>query len=157
MNGETAEKAFNRAVKLLAYQARSVAELRGKLIQLGFSTKIADRTLKRLCSLNLLNDESFARSWALERAEGRGYGPLRIETELQKKGIEPSLIRQVLQENFSGPTVQERAKKLVQRRFRGKDLKDDKTLRRAASFLQRRGYTDAVIGELLKEPEPDDP
>ena len=55
---------------------------------------------EKLRSLHYLNDETFARGWALGRAQGRGYGPKRIEQELKSKGIAQSLIRDVLRETF---------------------------------------------------------
>jgi len=56
--------------------------------------------LEKLCSLNYLNDETFARNWARSRAETRGYGPKRIEQELRTKGVAPALVREVVGETF---------------------------------------------------------
>lgn len=116
---------------------------------MGFPQKIVQITLERLRSLNFLNDEAFARDWALGKAEGRGYGPLRITTELQKKGVAKSLIDQVVKELFGAQQVKERAKRLLEKRFRSEDLSDERVLRRAVGFLQRRGYQDSVIAELV--------
>ncbi len=103
----------------------------------------------------MLNDEAFARDWAQGRAEGRGYGPLRIERELRQKGIAKSVIREVVKETFGRQEGKERARALLEKRFRGKDLSDRKILHRAISFLQRRGYRSAVIAEVLRMPVED--
>ena len=144
------EEALKRALKFISYRSRSESEVRVKLTQLGFPQEIIEATLKRLRSLNLLNDEIFARDWSQVRAEGRGYGPLRIERELRQKGIAKSLINQVVLETFDQEVGEERAKKLLAKRFRGQDLTDVKILRRAIAFLQRRCYRDSVIADLLK-------
>lgn len=144
------EDALKRAYKFLSYRPRSEAEVRAKLGQLGFPQKSVDTTLEKLRSLSLLNDEAFARDWAQGRAEGRGYGPLRIERELRQKGIAKSLISQVVQETFGRQEGKERARALLEKRFRGKDLGDRKVLHRAVGFLQRRGYRSAVIAEVLR-------
>ena len=150
--GGNQEEALKRAYKFLSYRPRSEAEVRTKLGQLGFPQKSVDTTLEKLRSLRLLNDEAFARGWARGRAEGRGYGPLRIERELRQKGVARPLISQVVKETFGREEGRERARGLVAKRFRGKDLGDRKVLHRAAAFLQRRGYRNAVIAEVLKLP-----
>ena len=150
--GGNQEEALKRAYKFLSYRPRSEAEVRAKLGQLGFSHKSVDTTLEKLRSLRLLNDEAFARGWARGRAEGRGYGPLRIERELRQKGIAKPLISQVVKETFGLQEGKERARALVQKRFQRKDLSDRKVLHRAVSFLQRRGYPGSVIAEVLKLP-----
>ena len=150
------EEALKRAFKFLSYRARSEVEIRLKLTQLGFSQKITETTLEKLRSLNLLNDETFARGWAREKGEVRGYGPLRVERELRQKGVAQSLIGRIVQETFGQQETKERAKKLLEKRFRGKDLSDRKTLHRAIAFLQRRGYRNWVIAELVGQTLRDD-
>lgn len=91
-----------------------------------------------------------ARNWARGRAESRGYGPKRIEQELTARGIRQSLIRDVVRETFEPPGEKEKAKILLEKRFKDKDLSEPKVLRQAAAFLQRRGYSDTVIFDLLR-------
>jgi regulatory protein len=156
VSGGSGEEAFKRALNFLGYRARSEAEVRTKLTQSGFSSKIVQPTLEKLRSLKLLDDEAFARSFAQTRIEDRGYGPLRLERELRLKGIAKTLVGRILDESFARHGGKERARALVERRFRGKDLTDAKTLRRAISFLRRRGYRDAVIAEIVRQPMGDD-
>ncbi len=153
------EEALKRALKFLGYRARTEEQVRMKLTQLGFSQTTVDATRERLRSLNLLNDETFARDWAMTRATDHGYGLQRIERELRQKGISESLIGPILQETFAEQGERERAKALVQKRFAGKDLKDNKVLRRVVTFLQRRGYRNSDIVELLGQPldDPENP
>jgi regulatory protein len=112
--------------------------------------------LEKLRSLNYLNDETFARNWARSRAETRAYGSKRIEQELRNKGIGQALIRQVLHETFGQLDESARAKSLLEKRFKNKQLDDPKVLRRAVGFLQRRGYSSKVIFDLLKYPLEED-
>jgi len=151
-HGGSQEEALKRAFKFLSYRPRSEAEVQAKLTQSGFSPQDVNAILEKLRSLNLLNDETFARGWARGRAEGRGYGPLRIERELRQKGIAKPLISQVVKETFGREEGKEKARGLVEKRFRGKDLGDRKVLHRAVAFLQRRGYRSSVIAEVLKQP-----
>ena len=112
--------------------------------------------LEKLRSLNYLNDEAFARDWAHSRAETRGYGPKRIEQELRTKGIGQALIREVMRETFNQVDESARAKSLLEKRFKSNQFDDLKMVRRAAGFLQRRGYSRKVIFDLLKQPREDD-
>ena len=81
---------------------------------------------------------------------------MRIERELRQRGIAKSVIREVVKETFGQEEGKERARVLLEKRFRGKDLGDRKVLRRAMSFLQRRGYGSSVVVELLKQPLEDE-
>ncbi|MBI2999253.1 MAG: regulatory protein RecX [Deltaproteobacteria bacterium] len=152
----TTQGALRAALKFLGYCPRSEAEVQAKLKQLAFPQNVIESTLEKLRSLNLLNDETFARNWILGRVEGRGYGPLRVERELRQKGIAQAVIRQVVRETFGDEEGKERAKKLLEKRFRDKDLSDLKVLRRAVAFLQRRGYRNSAIAELVKQPIADE-
>ena len=150
MKGAPQEAALKRAFRFLSYRSRSEAEVRIKLTQSGFSQDVVETTLDKLRSLNFLNDEAFARGWAQGRAEGRGYGPLRIERELRQKGIEDGLIRKVVGETFGREEGKEKARELLEKRYRLKNLRDPKILRRAIGFLKRRGYRDSVIADALR-------
>ena len=137
------------ALRYLGYRSRSEAEVRYYLRRLGCAPTLIDPTIDRLRSLNYLNDENFARSWALGRAHGRSYGPRRIEQELRSKGVGQPAIRQAVHEAFDEIDETSRAKRLLERHFKGKDL-NQKTLRRAVAFLLRRGYSSKVIFNLLR-------
>jgi regulatory protein len=115
-----------------------------------------ERTLEKLRALNYINDEAFARNWASGRATGRGYGPKRIHQELRKKGIRDALIREVVRETFDQGREREKAKALLEKRFKNQQLSDPKMLRRAAGLLERYGYSSQVIFDLLKPAAADD-
>jgi regulatory protein len=126
------------------------------LAQRGYSVAVAAGLLEKLRNLNYLNDETFARNWARSRAETRAYGPKRIEQELRAKGIDQARIRQVIGETFGQLDESARAKSLLEKRFKNRQLDDPKWLRRAVGFLQRRGYSSQVIIDLLKYPREED-
>jgi regulatory protein len=125
-------------------------------VRRAYSNAIAEKTLKKLRALNYVDDESFARNWASGRARSLGFGPKRIEQELQTKGISQTLIRAAVRENFGQGDESAKAKALLEKNFRNQQLNDPKILRRAVGFLQRRGYSSKVIFDLLKQPLEDD-
>jgi regulatory protein len=112
--------------------------------------------LGKLRSLNYINDESFARTWALSRAQTRYYGPKKIEQELRSKGVSQPLIRSVVGATFACGDEEKTAKALLQKKFRGTNLRDPKTLRRACALLERHGYSHQVIFDLVRRRAEDD-
>jgi regulatory protein len=149
---DDAEGVYNRALRLLAYRPRSERELRQRLARAGCAAPHIEAALEKLRGLKLLDDEAFARSFARDRIENRGFGPLRVERELRLKGVAKPVIGAVLEEKFDREQGKARAKALLERRFRGQDLNDIKVAHRAVGYLRRRGYRDAVIAEVLKTP-----
>jgi regulatory protein len=135
----------------LAYRPRSEAEIRSYLLRRGYPPDVSDHVLEKLRSSRYVDDGSFARNWALTKAQSRGYGPRKIEQELRTKGILPSVIRQVIQETLDHCDEKTQAKKLLAKRFHRENFRDLKTLRRAIAFLQHRGYSDDVISDLLRD------
>jgi len=124
--------------------------VRDYLIRWAYSKATAQRVLKKLRALHYINDESFARNWAAARVSGRGHGPKRIRQELSKKGISDGLVREVVRETFDQVEERKQAQSLLEKRFKNQQLGDPKMLRRAAGFLERRGYSSQVIFDLLK-------
>ena len=117
--------------------------------QRGYSPAAIDGALRRLHSWNYLDDETFARDWALARAQDRGHGPRRIDQELRSKGVSQALIHDALRGAFDQVDEAAQAKRLLAKRFAATALKDTKTRAKAAAFLQRRGYSSKVIFNLL--------
>jgi regulatory protein len=144
--------ALECALRFLSYRSRSAAEVHDHLRSRGYSAAATAATLEKLHALSYLNDESFARNWAAARLMTRGYGPKRIEQELRSKGIRDSLIRDVLREICDPQAEADRARSLLEKKFGGQNLADLKAVRRAAGFLERRGYSPEVIFTLLKYP-----
>src|SRR3712207_1507464 len=78
--------AMSRALNVLGYRARSVRELRERLVRAGYLDRTVDEVISRLEELGYLNDGEFARE--LARSGARRYGPRRIYGDLRKAGVE---------------------------------------------------------------------
>jgi regulatory protein len=116
----------------------------------GYAPGLASEVLEKLCRSRYAGDASFAREWTRFRADGRGYGPGRIAQELRAKGVDEAAITQALRETFGGNDERERAARVLEKRFRPEKLADPTARRRAAAFLQRRGYSETLIESLLR-------
>ncbi len=115
----------------------------------GAAKAVIDATLEKLRGLNYIDDEAFARNWALSRAQNQGYGPGKIEQELRTKGVANWQIDAVVKEIFASENEEERARKVLRKRFGSENFREPRTLRRAVALLQRRGYSSKVIYTLL--------
>ena len=118
----------------------------------GGTDAVVDATIDKLRGFNFIDDETFARNWALSRAQSQGYGPRRIEQELKTKGVVDSVIRAVVKELFDQVDEEKRARKILDKKFAGENFQEPRALRRAVAFLERRGYSAKVIFTLLRCP-----
>jgi regulatory protein len=153
---DTREEALQSALRFLGYRARSEAEVMTYLVQRGYSTTSAEAALEKLRSLNYINDESFARAWASSKLDGRGHGPRRIARDLRSKGIAEALVREIVRDLFQPQLEAQTARLWLEKRFSNKNFEDPKIARRAAAFLQRKGYSGQVIFDLLNYSLEDD-
>jgi regulatory protein len=149
---DSVEQAFERALRYLGYRARSGAEVKNYLHQRGGTDAVVDATIEKLRGFNFINDEAFARNWALSRAQNQGYGPGKIEQELRTKGVADGQIDAVVKEIFASETEEARARKVLQKKFGRENFREPRALRRAVAFLERRGYNSKVIFTLLRCP-----
>ncbi|HPJ02014.1 MAG TPA: regulatory protein RecX [Candidatus Limiplasma sp.] len=142
--------ALNRAVRLLAVRARSVAEIEKRLTDACYLPDTAEMVITKLVTNGLLSDEEFARQWARERT-ARQMGKARILYELRQKGVDDALAERVISE--LDPEKQESgaaklAEKLI-RRYRNASPADAR--RKAIQAMQRRGYSYAEARRALSD------
>jgi SOS response regulatory protein OraA/RecX len=65
------------------------------------------------------------------------------------KGVAESVAIRAIRDAFIEADERENAKGILIRRYSGQDLRDPRTRRRAAAFLERRGYSAQIISDLL--------
>ena len=82
---------YNKALDLLSRREHSRKELYLKLTKRFESKEDINLTLDRLEEKNLLSDSRFAEEYVQARRE-KGFGPIKISAELEKRGVNESLI-----------------------------------------------------------------
>jgi regulatory protein len=156
------EAVLKAALRLLSTRARTVKELRGRLLKKGLKSSEVSRCLRWLEERDLLNDEAFARSFLFDRIRFSPRSPFLLERELRNRGVDPSLagtmVKRVLEEEATSerdlsvqaaegwvrkqsPTVR---KDLLGERF---SPEREKARRRLYGFLARRGF----VGEAARQ------
>ena len=89
--------AFDAAVRFLARNMRTESEIRSRLEDKGYSQEDTDGAIEKLRSYGYLNDRAYARAYV--NTYGKDRGKLRLAYELGSKGIDKSIIDEVLPES----------------------------------------------------------
>ena len=152
MAEESLVKARQAGMNYLAGRDRSVHEMRQKLQGMQFDADLVEQVIADFERLHLVDDRAFARRWVEVRVEGRGAGPAKLAQDLWRKGIERSIVDEVLEEFADALGSAEKAVELLRkksRRYAG--LGAQKAQRRMYDFLARRGYKEDVVTKAVKQ------
>ena len=144
---EACGRAWDRAIRLLAAHDRSEQEIRSRLAARGESATTIAATVRRLRHFRYLDDRRFALGVA-EQAVRRGYGSEYVRAQLEHKGVAEHVIEQALQASFDNEA--DLAKQALARHFR-EESREEARHAKAARFLLRRGFPEAVVFAILDE------
>jgi len=137
-----------KAMDLLARREHSFFELKSKLLKKGFNEEQVVMELHQLIDDHLLSDSRFTEIFISSRKE-QGKGPLRIESELQKRGIDAGLITSHLANIDENEWAEIACDALEKKLGKGKQVDYDKKLK-FMRFLSNRGFIDFQVIEALK-------
>jgi regulatory protein len=146
---DPAQEAFGKALAAIRRRERSRGELDEWLFKRGYEEADRRAALDRLEQVGELDDARFARRYAEDKRELRGWGPERIREALAAKGLHGSEIEAALAADTGDDLA--RARELLARR--GDPLVDDRSRGRALAFLARRGYDSEVAYEAVRAVE----
>jgi len=144
---ERRRDAFEAALGALRRREQTSAEIASWLTKRGFGEDEVEAAISSLIEAGELDDERFARRYAEDKRELRGWGAERIREALASKGLAPALIEQVLADDDRGAQL-ERAATLLAKR--GRALAGESDRARALGFLTRRGYDYEVAYEAVR-------
>jgi len=147
------EQARNLCLRLLTARARTRAELEGQLTKRGYPDDVCARVLDRLAKVGLVDDADFAEQWVRSRRVNAGKGKRALAAELRTKGVGDDVITAALADIDAG-AERERAEQLVRDRLRREKLGDDddtKVARRLVGMLARRGYSQTMAFDVVKD------
>jgi regulatory protein len=137
---------YNKSLDLLSRREHSVFELIQKLKKRYGPNKLINDAIIRLQELNLLDDQRFAEAYIKVRAR-KGFGPRRIDAELQQRKVSETIINQELSMIEDWNALAHAAFK---KKF-GNLQKDTKKILKAKSFLQNRGFSFEQIEFCIQE------
>ena len=147
------EQARNLCLRLLTARARTRAELEGQLAKRGYPDDVSERVLDRLTQVGLIDDADFAEQWVRSRRANAGKGKRALAAELRTKGVDNDVITAAL-DGIDAGAERQRAEKLVRDKLRREKLGDDddaKIARRLVGMLARRGYSQTMAFDVVKD------
>lgn len=131
---------------LLARREHSRLELEHKLGQRAETFAMLEQTLDQLEEDNLLSDERFSEAFVYSRLN-KGYGPVRVKSELKARGVSSMLIDQYLDERADSWLQQ--LQQVVIRKYGPQPERDRDSRAKQQRFLQQRGYSYEQINQVL--------
>jgi regulatory protein len=146
------ERVFQRAGKLLAAKARSVEELRERLLEgRGATEQIVDTVIERLREYGYLNDARFAQNYASLRVQQRPLGRQRMERDLRMKKIDKETVDAALdlvyEETPEAELIDSAIAKRIRLRGRPKTRAEAKKL---FDHLLRQGFAFELVSEKVR-------
>ncbi len=120
----------------MSRRAMTQRQLMEKLQKKEFSPEAVEYAVTRLVQLRLLDDAQYAQN-AVRSLQNRGYGALRIQYELRRRGVDKETAEEALQD-FQ--TDEDLVHRLLEKKLHG-ECEDRNALKKAADSLCRKGYT----------------
>lgn len=158
MNQSAVGLAVDRALRFLTLRPRSVFEVKQNLGRNGVAPPVIEATIERLKHIGYLDDQAFASFWVQDRLRFKPTSPRALRYELNQKGVAKAVIDSALAE-LDGNETAYRAAQMQSKKLRGSSRRVFRD--RLTAFLQRRGFSFAVVRTTLKrlieELEVDDP
>ncbi len=140
-------RGLGTAYRIIKYRPRSEKEIRNRLQKHGFGDTQIDQVIEKLKEQHLLDDQKFAEFWTDQRTAFSPRSRWLVSRELGQKGIDKEIIEQAVGDIDEDSAAYDLAyKKAVKTNI------DDYEIfrRRIGAFLQRRGFSYAVINRTVK-------
>jgi regulatory protein len=143
------QKAYDRAVRFLAYRPRSEAEVRNRLEQAGVDHALIEAVIGRLKAQRYLDDAEFARFWVEGRQRFSPRSATALRQELRRKGLDDSTIAAAVGVLDVAAAAYDAARP---RALRLASLAGSDPMlfrRKLGDFLLRRGFDYEVVREVV--------
>ncbi len=147
----TPQEGLAKIYKYCAYQERSHQEVRDKLFDYGLHSEDVEALLSRLITEGFLNEERFAKAFAGGKFRVKKWGRLKIQHELEHRGLTRNCISGGLKE-IGDSDYQKSLKDVVKRKAdRTQDANLFRKRDKVARFAIAKGYEPDLVWEIVKE------
>lgn len=126
-------------------------ELKQKGLKKGYPKEIIDDVIDELDQKGLLNDESFAKKFASDKADFKQWGPIKIKSALRKKGISKNIAEKAVQSITNDLDQQQICVDLLIKRKRHFLRESDpfKRKQKMYRYLAGKGFTGSFIKKAI--------
>lgn len=151
-------RVFQRAGKLLAAKARSVEELRERLLEgSGATGPIVDTVIERLREYGYLNDARYAQTYASLRVQQKPIGRQRLERDLRMKKIDKATVDAALDSVYEEKPEAELIDIAIAKRIRLRGKPQTRAdAKKLFDHLLRQGFAFELVGEKVRAVAKDD-
>lgn len=149
LSNDEIEVAFQKALKILSYRARSLSEIIEKLKSSGYSQSVIELVCEKLQDKGYIDDQKFAENWIENRITFRPRGHQVLRWELRKKKINEELIESLLDKTDSNEALARMAAEKYARKIN--ETEKDVYFRKFLAFLGRRGFPYAISVSVVRE------
>ena len=144
--------AYDRALNLLAFRARSSRELHRRLVQKGTTPERAEQVIAKLREVGLIDDADFARQLTRSKLAG-GSSRRRVHQELFKRGVSRDVAHAAVDEVVAdeGLSDETSIERVARKKWRTLAELDPPTRRRRLyGFLARRGFDSDDVSRIVR-------
>jgi regulatory protein len=146
------ERTFQRAVKLLAAKPRSVAELRGRLLEKQWTNEeTVEKVLARLGEYGYLNDERFAFGYASFQVRQKPVGRQRLKRALQLKKVDRETADEAIKLVFEETPEEELIDRAIEKRTRLRGRPETRAeVKSLFDHLLRQGFSYELVSQKVR-------
>lgn len=148
-----AQKTYERALRLLAFRARSTSELSKRLIEKGEPADEVARAVTRLAAAGLLDDTRYAESRARVGVVGKARSRRRIEEDLVHRGVSREVAGDAVRRALADAGTDEAgvAERAARKKLRSLGKLDPRAQReKLYAFLARQGHPAEVVRAVVR-------
>ncbi len=147
------ERTMKRAGNLLAAKARSVRELRERLLEKPWTdAAIVDEVIEKLKGYKYLDDEQYAREVAFSKLRQRPQGKRRLQQAMANKRLDRDVVDNAIAEAFDEIPESDQIDKAIAKRLRLKGKPDTREdTQKFYAFLARQGFGFDLIREKMSD------
>jgi len=146
---DTAEAAYEAAIKMLTRKSRTCQEVRETLLAKGASEDDVESVVGRLKAHRHLDDAELAADEAHALIESKGVSPELAVYKLTTRGITPSMARKSVDAAREGRSEWALCERALDQRRRGKALREQDAGREGRA-LARLGYEEEIVTRVIE-------
>jgi regulatory protein len=145
INPKDEKAAEKSALNLIKYRARSEKELSDRLKEKGFDEEVIDKVIEKCKKSDLIDDKLFAYLYTYDKLTLDKKGPMFIQHELKRLGVDERLIFEALEKVKNEVDINAIALELAKNYY---ERKQD--VLKTKAYLYRRGFEPDIINSVIE-------
>ena len=137
-----------KALNFLSFRPRSIKEVEISLLKKGFDKESIAIVLEELIQKKYLNDEDFARTFAMHLIKNKMLGKIAVYNRFFIHQIDQDILHSILDELYEKYQPKDLIKKIVEKKGSNDNINPIKN-RKMVDHLKRKGYSWSEISSAL--------